>query len=106
MKQRISAEQLKELTPEKQEKLREWWEPKDGDWYYDCDLECDHVVFSCESDHYHSQYPDNDCLPLLSIGQCIELLKGKTPKIGINWVDVSYDFELIDTLWQYIKEVL
>lgn len=74
----------------------------------------------------------NDCLPLLSIGQCIELLTdlGKTsehiaydymddcrdgliqyidscsPLFGIYWHGIGSGTELIDALWQGIKEAL
>lgn len=34
MKQHIAPEQLNELTEEQKERLREWWEPKEGDCVY------------------------------------------------------------------------
>ena len=34
MKQHITVDQLLSLTPAQQAKLREWWVPEVGDWFY------------------------------------------------------------------------
>jgi len=75
MKQRITPDQLLELTEEQQNKLRDLWEPCDGDFIYN-------------KKHNHPEFlevaPMPGCgdylkhrdkfLPLLSIGQMIEML--------------------------------
>lgn len=131
MKQHITIEQLNELTIEQKERLREWWKPADEDWYT-----------NGETAYAVIEYPkiDDNCLPLLSIGQCIELLQSKDKNgdywlIGkielrpynngkpipgtVSWVihliqqgaleikvfDKCYSKELIDALWQAVKEV-
>jgi hypothetical protein len=76
MKQRISVEDLKQLTPSQQEKLREWWgeHRQKGD------------VFICLGNDFLSgkefawdghNKPFNMSIPLVSIGQCIELLESE-----------------------------
>jgi len=117
MRQRITVENLKELSPEQQEKLMVWWlaqEENEGDWYYNSRLRIKtKIVFYCESDHYLSQIPDEHCLPLLSIGQCIGLLDKDIDVI--NFMPKGYIIEchprfeskeLIDALWQAVKELL
>jgi len=131
MKQRISVEQLKELSPEQQERLRAWWKPKQFDVYYEEFADGDGYIGSIERESY---IPSKEASPLLSIGQCIELLGTKClvncPKkqwhvaiIGdvmpvYKWADGEcineselntkhfYSKELIDALWQAVKEVL
>ena len=34
MKQFITIDQLNELSEKGKERLREWWKPKEGDWYF------------------------------------------------------------------------
>lgn len=103
MRQHVTPEQLAELTPEQQEKLREWWRPEDGDWFADYEKdEC--VVLKDEVVSWHC--PDNNCLPLLSIGQCIELLGiDKVFRICQGSIlAATYDGrELIDALWDIVK---
>lgn len=124
MKQRISAEDLAELTPEQQERLREWWTPEVGD-YIVHDTQGIGCLFGDVDimDKTHM-------LPRLSIGQCIELLKDKTNEQSFGYND-SWCFwtvnvgnrgvgnmiegcagkqfstaELIDALFATVKEVL
>ena len=122
MKQRISAEDLAELTPEQQERLREWWRPENGDM----SLSPQGVPKVYVGDI--TQKDRNT--PLLSIGQCIELLKDKTNEQSFGYND-SWCFwtvnvgnrgvgnmiegcagkqfstaELIDALFATVKEVL
>ena len=104
MRQRITIEQLQQLSPEQQERLREWWEPTEGDCFVLLDTRdknvygeltenkelqrpqffgsheeegtvCD-ILFS-RTHEYGIVTPESNCLPLLSIGQCIELLMSK-----------------------------
>lgn len=114
-----------QLSPEQRERLREWWMPEDGDWFADYEKdEC--VVLKDEVVSWHC--PDNNCLPLLSIGRCIELLKSRwTDRVNIseslgkyrvqtiNAVVQNHAYikervyvadELIDALWRAVKEVL
>lgn len=89
MKQHITVEQLNQLSEEAKERLREWWEPNEGDWFYDYtrrdytysdDLTNQYagqwveMLYSSRGDDYESIYPKELALPLLSIGQMIEFL--------------------------------
>jgi hypothetical protein len=127
MKQRIEVEQLLELTGEQKERLRELWEPQKGDWYYYIKIKHSSIIHDSDSMSI-GLYKNHkeDYLPLLSIGQMIELLEEKkmvtesldikAPKGLINIYSVWYgngDFpkkyeskELCDALWQAVKEVL
>lgn len=124
MKQRISAEDLAELTPEQQERLREWWTPEVGD-YIVHDTQGIGCLFGDVDimDKTHM-------LPRLSIGQCIELLKDKTNEQSFGYNDSGCFWtvnvgnrgvgnmiegcagkqfstaELIDALFATVKEVL
>lgn len=124
MKQRISAEDLAELTPEQQERLREWWRPEVGD-YIVHDTQGIGCLFGDVDimDKTHM-------LPRLSIGQCIELLKDKTNEQSFGYNDSGCFWtvnvgnrgvgnmiegcagkqfstaELIDALFATVKEVL
>lgn len=122
MKQRISAEDLAELTPEQQERLREWWTPEVGD-YIVHDTQGAGCLFGDIGIMVKAHM-----LPRLSIGQCIELLKDKDiatlqkvmrimlaptftvnplPKMACALSDTEAlaPIELIDALWQAVKEV-
>lgn len=124
MEQRISAEDLAELTPEQQERLREWWTPEVGD-YIVHDTQGIGCLFGDVDimDKTHM-------LPRLSIGQCIELLKDKTNEQSFGYNDSGCFWtvnvgnrgvgnmiegcagkqfstaELIDALFATVKEVL
>ena len=162
MKQHISAEQLSELTQEQKDRLREWWEPSlhdlfmcgenaspltvrkttyEGSKIY-CGVQDVPLRFYIQSKLTYEDYcldkkdtyrHKSQCLPLLSIGQCIELLKDKGTlqegyvdeyglgclvddtylngsvkscwQLGIIWAIEKYP-EFIDALWQAVKEVL
>ena len=141
MKQRITVEQIRELTPEQGEKLREWWKPKDGDWFYgsygDRDGDGEWILSPYEVDSgvygasLHDDYatPDDGALPLLTIGQMIELLCDNDINIDdfrLSYIGTACDWvvcqtnqygrffpnknytadELCDSLWQAIKEAL
>jgi hypothetical protein len=137
MKRRITVEQLQELTEEQQQRLREWWEPKEYDIAmlqnrvscieglsqltegYVIELA---VPVDAEGDEYiyagQFGYRKEDCLPLLDIGQMIELLDNKQCDINYNQdctipvCELLVDGkgyrhkELCDALWQAVKQVL
>jgi len=133
MRQRISINQLNELTDEQKERLRKWWKngkvhfgdlvytrcncsPPDprnvvSVWSYD---EQEIEFYNAERYGY-SLY--KDCLPLLSVGQCIELLGHKLQKIEYDFFINNYyvsvlnigtngKTELIDALFAAVKEAL
>lgn len=133
MKQRITVEQLNELTEEQKARLREWWQPEEGD-----------IIFAPSNEYVGPLYDDNEYFrydhtktiwgygfpdsrikramyPLLSIGQCIALLGEKVNDIIPPWSphnsepnewqvysgDGFWDSnELIDALWEAVKAVL
>ena len=126
--QYITPEMLNELTDEQRERLREWWRPQPGDM-----IPCEDGIFPLtrieKLDHGYMCYFvrkgavgdfnavefnfGSRCgiLPLLSIGQCIELLLIS----GKDWYDIKdiliyscndMDTELIRALWDAVKAVL
>ena len=123
MQQHISIDMLAKLSPEAKQRLREWWQTSEGDKFFDLlerwclcyDGSRDMVVSTGLSKH-----DKQVCLPLLSIGQCIELLAGQVRselRICVNPKDTRtylYDgedyttdnAELIRALWDAAKEVL
>ena len=112
MKQRITVEQLNELTPEKKEKLREWWSPRIGDMYVFISLSDKYIELL---DNVKEFIKNKNWLPLLSIGQCIELLTQEgnidihyqTGKIDIYFLNpTELEGELIDALFAAVKEAL
>ncbi len=96
--QHITVEQLNELTDEQKERLREWWEPSQGDLFIwtenkDKDIETLHKYdgYAHENLSWHSEPPiewiEDDkkhALPLLSIGGCIELLQDRGVLLNIT----------------------
>jgi len=129
MKQRITVEQLNELTPEKKEKLREWWRPQEGDCIISGKDDRIRFIgrpcngFACQFFPFANfgnetdLIPINLCLPHLSIGQCIELLGHKLQKIEYDFFINNYyvsvlnigtngKTELIDALFAAVKEAL
>jgi len=120
---------LVELTDEQKERLREWWKPQiydivETDKYENgelCVVNSADIEIGVIGDGFHdTDYVDKaGCLPLLSIGQCIELLQNEY-LFGIDRKDeVAESFwqvscsesllqtnELIDALWQAVKAVL
>lgn len=139
MKQNITADQLQQLSPEQLDKLQTWWLERIhcGD-LFDIEDDCDHFAsaFKCVGrchtkgqmnapiniivDDYGREFSPKDCKPLLSIGQCIELLtenKDSNATIERNYTDNGLLWfvdskggaespELIDTLWESVKEAL
>jgi hypothetical protein len=119
VKQRISVENLSELTAEQKDRLRDWWKPVKGDWY--CYLPIKFVDVINTSLIMHLERIKKDHYPLLSIGQCIELLKnnnafkrdydeGSFAQLPGAFITLCWDErdcpEFIDALWQAVKKVL
>lgn len=131
MKQHLSVEQVTSLSPEAQQRLREWWKPQVGD-----------IVISKKDNRprilgqtymplgefalqFHPYCADTlacdlaklaDCLPLLSIGQCLQLLLELDGKraLDVEWwtplrvwlVKGECSDELIDALFAAVKAEL
>ena len=129
MKQHITVDQLLSLTPEQQAKLREWWVPEVGDaiagWWLNEEDDMALVplgfVLKIDDDHLDTGgdiiWYKGNCLPLLSIGQCLELLCSKgvatieaRPAVGFSMhIKVPVDAwgkESIDALFAAVKEVV
>lgn len=89
MKQRITVEQLNELTEEQKARLREWWQPEKFDLALANYLGKSNVIalekiygekwidIEKAQDDFGEEYAKKDMTPLLSIGQCIALLNDK-----------------------------
>lgn len=132
MEQRISVAQSNELNDGQKERLREWWEPAGDDvfWVDGEGLVIRHDAYQ-EFGQLVPQFyvngrmiPKTKCLPLLSIGQCIELIASKTNEMGLQFYNTTCDWhvwlgnyggrmkrdwledELITTLWQAVKTIL
>jgi predicted AlkP superfamily pyrophosphatase or phosphodiesterase len=117
MKRRITVEQLQELTEEQKQRLREWWMPQCYDIYYDTIFDDYGMITTDEHGNISKYVMQNKekLLPLLDIGQMIELLQ---EKYGEDWIDriysvdydhniySLYDGELADALWSEVKQVL
>ncbi len=136
MKQRLTKEDVLSLSKEKQDALRELWEPKDEDLFiyayrHTENQEFPTNIITSYNKNLNQYYSDtnkrwwykNDMLPLLSIGDIIEMLEN----INVYWedklffgypsfnknimenvivIEKSYDGELIDALFLALKEVL
>jgi len=145
MKQRITPEQLQELTSEQQEALRKWWKPEEWELIYVTNkglntfgqaMRITGINPACDSLPMRL-YVDvggwclkSEVLPLLSIGQCIELLNNKTNEQSFGYNDSGCfwtifmgnrgignmvegskgrqfsSYELVDALWIAVKELL
>lgn len=86
MKQRITVDQLQQLTPEQQVKLKEWWMPKFGDLFI-FEGYCDENLFDAEDavniNFFNTKIKPYG-LPLLSIGHCLGLLEAYAPKLELD----------------------
>jgi hypothetical protein len=118
MKQRITVEQLNELTDEQKERLRVWWKPQIGDWIIDTE-EMEGPIEDLNKGGGDPIYSyggkwiteKSKCLPLLSIGQMIELTESTNIiKYNGGWAleedAISFHDELCDALWEAVKQVL
>lgn len=91
-----------------QEKLSKLINPSYGDVYLYNEKPLVIDEFDSKRADFMS-YMKGMCLPLLSIGQCLELLEER----GLRYREVLYGGfdeydtpELIDALWQAVKQVL
>ncbi len=129
MRQRITRKQLKELTPEQRDRLWKWWEPEKGEKILESDGST-HMIY----DILHGLiliggrdfFIKAEVLPLLSIGQCNELLQTFDQCVSLSYKIIfegtknsmgwevtlrhlkewNQQDELIDALWQAVKAVL
>lgn len=125
MKQRISPDDLKQLTPSQQEKLRELLEPKNGDicyWEHWGGVETairkvsefqGEILLDIVFNDGFALACKKDCLPLLSIGQCIELLNNKYKNtwstleiVRMNQRGFNEIEDFMDALWNEVKSIL
>jgi len=130
MQQHISPEWLDELTAEEQDILRQMWEPMVGDIYLRVSVkgEVDNIPFVFDSREKSFSNCKQYKIPLLSIGQMIELLiehkdiaegvisdradiffaYGKSVDfitLGMAWEE-NEGIELARALWEAVKEVI
>jgi hypothetical protein len=117
MKQRITCEQLKELTEEQKQRLREWWKPEEGDMYLrlTANGRIDFIPFTFNTAESRYDNYKEFKIPLLNIGQMIEIVANHFKEVKMPVVqigdEVKTDFygamiPLCDALWQSVKEVL
>lgn len=134
MKQRITVEQLKQLTLEQQKKLRDWWKPHKWDVYINFEeghtalFTFANCLLNIENGKLISitglSLSKSSTYPLFSIGQCIEFLReydldihdnwneiGKwsiilNKSINNYWIEEISSEELIDALWETMLKVL
>lgn len=119
MKQHITPDQLNELSDKGKERLREWWKPKDGDFYENGG----HVEIVPDDWMKYGWRPWKGYIPLLSIGQMIEFLEehGELFDVVKNFFDYGTTkatfedvglkeeadkLEICDALWEAVKEPL
>ena len=133
MMQHLTPDMLAELTPEAKERLRKWWKPQTGDWTFLNGLKTPYLVVDVDHDYMGRKSGwlrveaacdqrylrrASDSLPLLSIGQLIELLGDTLGHIGAPDGTFDHDWvvettrgkwrntELIRALWDAVKAVL
>jgi hypothetical protein len=131
MKQRITIEQIEELTDSQKSKLNEWWKPAIGDPFINqrgMKLFVDETIegvnglqirFVSVPITYPYQSHDEDgqslihksrCLPVLSIEQMIEYLNDNNIRpdlIESNrwWIDRWEKRDSCDQLWDRVKQI-
>lgn len=129
MKQRITPEQLQELSDEQRQKLREWWEPEHGDWcvavHKTREIDPEAIFQFVGSTRKRVANYKEFNFPLLDIGLMIEFLESFDQCLNISkrtdffsnaWgyeielrhlrLTVYKTGELVDALWEAVKEVL
>jgi hypothetical protein len=92
MKQHLSPEQVLSLTPEAQQRLREWWKPCEGDAMLFKDEVCYFGKMNDEGRIRPIGYRNwvlrkEEVLPLLSVGQCVELLTKQYFSRRLTWME-------------------
>lgn len=107
MMKRITSAHLRELSPPQQMRLRDGWEPQDGDFVAVGDHE--------EMIYYVNGIVKDESLPLLNVGELLELLETFLPEFTLRrgtdgWELTSGTMrqtapELIDVLWTSVKSV-
>ncbi len=116
MKQHITPDDLAQLTEEQKEKLRLYWSKENrviGDLYFHETDENKEIRVNTKTVFN----PFNDYLPLLSIGQMIDILHNNVNvsffdrKPGPVWSVMKDnvwfdDKELVDSLWSAVKSIL
>ena len=114
MKQRITSEQVSELTEKQKKKLRERWKPETYDIVID-DNNNDYVIevdkkgrigFVMDNEGIIPPQKKIDFLPLLSVGQMIELLDEEQNFYKLTDIIRLGPYSLCDNLWQEVKAVL
>lgn len=125
MKQRIAVEQLMDLTEEQKQKLREWWKPQEGDFFLRVTTKgkIDFIPFIFNAREFEFANYKEFKIPLLSMGQMIELLHTNhnlehieymsgngTYEVTVNpyvrLIEYKQAVELCDALWEAVKEIL
>lgn len=109
MKQRITPEQLRELTDEQLKKLHTLWKPELGDYMTDFEIEEDGSYFVGVCKYIKSGVTESPGYPLLNIGQMIELLQEKGhDSFGKYYIKFGHPKtkDLCDALWQAVKKIL
>ncbi|AFM40680.1 hypothetical protein Desaci_1687 [Desulfosporosinus acidiphilus SJ4] len=123
MKQRITTDQLQQLSMEQRNKLKEWWMPSFGDLFV-FEEYCDENLFDSEDEiniNFFNAKIKPYSLPLLTIGQCFSLLEPYRPNLQKDHVqedlwtlEIKIDNksetiikrDLIDALFEAIKLIL
>jgi hypothetical protein len=118
MKQHITPEDINELSENQLHNLKALWTPQEGDTFIIKENGLSFLnnfisTFSRDSlKNFRNGVPPDNYLPLLSIGQMIELLgddieilpcknKGKIEEWYVNGY---FCVELCDTLWEVVKD--
>jgi hypothetical protein len=101
MKQRITLEQLNELDEEQLTRLRDWWKPEEGDWYFHPRFRDIYVL--AINGFEGTEELKTTYSPLLSIGQYIELLEEKR---GWEWIKALVAPTYGATIDLYYEEVI
>lgn len=119
MKKLMEAEDLNELNEKQINTLKEWWKPQEGDAIY-FNHACLFVTYVGENTLITPLVHVETCdvMPLLNIGQMIELILSKSKSKLLHALNlyikrrVLHSFkrkeetELYDILWSTVKRIL
>ena len=83
LKQRISYTHLQKLDEQQQNKLRELWEPQEGEYMATGDHE--------EMIYFINGVQKNKSLPLLSLGQMMACLSQTGEKLSVNFSEGTWE---------------
>ncbi|OAS16009.1 hypothetical protein [Paenibacillus oryzisoli] len=86
MKQRISYTHLQKLDAQQQNKLRELWEPQEGEYMATGDHE--------EMIYFLNGVQKKKSLPLLSLGQMMACLSQTGDKFSVNFSENTWEVSL------------